>query len=460
MKKIKILFVFSFLMVGMFLFQTSVTKAQSSSNASLVSVMQSQLHLGSRSDDVKILQAFLAADASIYPEGFITGYFGNRTKAAVARFQAKYGISAVGKVGPTTLAKINEKIDENPIATYIDANGDLQVCAMVPPGHLIAPGFLRKIGGVAPIVPDCQTLPPGIAAKLGTGFPPSGDKISPIVSAVSVAGISSGSATISWTTNERSSSQIMFGVTTSYGMQTALDNTLVNAHMQTLVGLSANTMYHYKVKSVDASGNVSISADYTFTTAVVGSDITAPLISGVSAGTITNSSATINWTTNEMALGQIYFGTSTSYNMQTSVEASFNTAHQQTMTGLSSNTLYHYLIRSWDASGNLSISADYTFTTSILPDVTDPVISNVTASAITSGSAVITWTTNEPSTSRVSFGLTGSYGMQTALDSGLVTLHQQIITGLSANTMYHFQVRSIDASSNGSTSTDSTFITL
>ncbi|MDO8500028.1 MAG: peptidoglycan-binding protein [bacterium] len=68
----------------------------------------SDLGLGSRGGDVTRLQQLLASDSSIYPEGTITGYYGNLTVKAVRAFQAKYGISQVGRVGPATRAKLSE----------------------------------------------------------------------------------------------------------------------------------------------------------------------------------------------------------------------------------------------------------------------------------------------------------------------------------------------------------------
>ncbi|MBI3813093.1 MAG: SPOR domain-containing protein, partial [Nitrospinae bacterium] len=74
------------------------------------------MKMGDRLEDVKNLQAFLKSDSSIYPEGFVTGYFGTMTKAAVIRFQEKYtseiltplGLkSGTGYVGPFTRAKLN-----------------------------------------------------------------------------------------------------------------------------------------------------------------------------------------------------------------------------------------------------------------------------------------------------------------------------------------------------------------
>ncbi|PJE64564.1 MAG: hypothetical protein COU90_01855 [Candidatus Ryanbacteria bacterium CG10_big_fil_rev_8_21_14_0_10_43_42] len=67
-----------------------------------------ELQLGDENNDVLQLQTFLAGDASLYPEGIVSGYYGSLTQAAVRRFQAKYGISQVGRVGPQTMAKLNE----------------------------------------------------------------------------------------------------------------------------------------------------------------------------------------------------------------------------------------------------------------------------------------------------------------------------------------------------------------
>mgnify|MGYP001585905704 FL=1 len=68
------------------------------------------LFLGISGDDVKQLQEVLKQDPEIYPEGLVTGFFGQKTAAAVKRFQEKHGIEAIGSVGPRTLAKVNELI--------------------------------------------------------------------------------------------------------------------------------------------------------------------------------------------------------------------------------------------------------------------------------------------------------------------------------------------------------------
>lgn len=64
--------------------------------------------------EVSKLQEFLAQDATIYPEGTISGFYGNATRRAVERYQASKGIvttgspetNGYGAVGPTTRAAI------------------------------------------------------------------------------------------------------------------------------------------------------------------------------------------------------------------------------------------------------------------------------------------------------------------------------------------------------------------
>lgn len=63
--------------------------------------------------DVTCLQQFLSNQgADIYPEGLVTGYFGSLTRAAVVRFQKRYGIIQTGFVGILTRAKINAILHE------------------------------------------------------------------------------------------------------------------------------------------------------------------------------------------------------------------------------------------------------------------------------------------------------------------------------------------------------------
>ncbi|MFA6096281.1 MAG: chitobiase/beta-hexosaminidase C-terminal domain-containing protein [Candidatus Paceibacterota bacterium] len=92
------------------------------------------------------------------------------------------------------------------------------------------------------------------------------DTTSPVISAVSSSGLTSSNATITWTTDESSDSQVEYGTTTSYGSSTPINTSLTTSHSQLLVSLASSTLYHYRVKSKDSSGNLATSPDNTFTT--------------------------------------------------------------------------------------------------------------------------------------------------------------------------------------------------
>ncbi|WP_144658627.1 galactose oxidase-like domain-containing protein [Paenarthrobacter nicotinovorans] len=106
-----------------------------------------------------------------------------------------------------------------------------------------------------------------------------GDTTAPVISAVSAGTPGASGATITWTTDETSTSQVEYGTTTAYGQSTVQNSMLQTAHSEAVAGLSPGTLYHYRVKSADAASNVAVSADSTFTTAGGGSG-TDPAVVG------------------------------------------------------------------------------------------------------------------------------------------------------------------------------------
>lgn len=88
-------------------------------SSSFCTQLNSNLYFGlANNNDVKCLQEFLKGQGSdIYPEGLITGNFGNLTRSAVIRFQNKYNSeilapvglqNGTGYVGSLTRSKINQ----------------------------------------------------------------------------------------------------------------------------------------------------------------------------------------------------------------------------------------------------------------------------------------------------------------------------------------------------------------
>jgi hypothetical protein len=89
----------------------------------------------------------------------------------------------------------------------------------------------------------------------------------PVISGVTAGSITASTASIGWTTDKASDSQVAYGTTADYGLTSSLGTTLVTAHVVILSSLSPSTTYHFKVLSRDGQGNLAGSADFTFTTA-------------------------------------------------------------------------------------------------------------------------------------------------------------------------------------------------
>jgi len=210
------------------------------------------------------------------------------------------------------------------------------------------------------------------------------DVTPPVISQIVVSNVTKTSATISWTTNEDSSSRVNYGLTDSFELGFVLDSALVKSHTISLAGLQEGKTYYFQVKSADVSNNIATSATQTFNTI----DETAPVISNIVVTNITKSGATVSWSTNEAATGTIDYGLTTAYGA-TQTSATLATSHTFILSGLQSNSTYHFRVKSQDASSNLATSSDQTFVTlANLPPT------NVAGLTITSGDKTLTlnWT--------------------------------------------------------------------
>ncbi len=274
----------------------------------------------------------------------------------------------------------------------------------------------------------------------------------PVISDVSANVTGETTANVTWTTDVLATSQVEYGLTIAYGSVTPLDTALATGHAVDLDGLIPGTTYHYRVRSMDALNNETLSADYDFTTL----DLTPPVISDVTAVDITDMGAAIAWTTDEPSDSQVAYGLTDAYGEITPLDADLVTDHSVNLSGLADNTTYHYMVVSVDAWDNWAFSDDYTFTTL---ELTPPVISEVSSDNVTPTAATITWTTDVPATSQVEYGLTLAYGSLTPLDTALVTGHSVDLSGLTDNTTYHFRVRSKNAAEEETLSDDYTFTT-
>jgi hypothetical protein len=104
------------------------------------------------------------------------------------------------------------------------------------------------------------------AYEFGSTSPPAPDTTPPEISNVRVSNVKRGSVSVTWMTDEASTTVVQYGRTTAYGKKRSNTN-LVVRHGITLTGLSANTRYRYRVESEDEAGNLAASTNLTFKTA-------------------------------------------------------------------------------------------------------------------------------------------------------------------------------------------------
>lgn len=327
----------------------------------------------------------------------------------------------------------------------------------------------------------------------------------PQISAVTATNITSNSATITWNTNKTSDSYVYYSSSVSGGAlvnpilignsSLATGSGTTYAHSINLTGLSpAGHAFYYTVKSTDTDSNTTIDTNgvtgyYQFNTIT---DTTPPVISGISTPIITTDSVAIIWNTDEPSDSQVSYGTSAgTYTTTTTLDTTLTSSHLAALTGLTPSTTYYYVVKSKDASGNLSTSAEQTVKTSdsiavvsvsniigvaqsiydklfaeneankaLLKDrtTTPPVISNISVGNITPFGAEISFDTDKDTIAFVNYGKDTKYGKSEG-DPVFAKTHIIKLSGLTIGTDYHFVVSAIDKWNNTATSDDQTFRT-
>ena len=171
------------------------------------------------------------------------------------------GVEQVGRVGPKTMAKINELLTEGAGAS-----------GKVPPGLLIAPGIAKKIG-YTPTPPTDQELPPGIQKKLAEEEDEEEeeeDETPPVISDVAVTSTTATTTNITLTTDEDADSVAWYDIVTPLTVSTSTasvsSSDLTDEHDLLLSDLTASTTYYYLVTSADEEDNRATSTEQSFTT--------------------------------------------------------------------------------------------------------------------------------------------------------------------------------------------------
>jgi hypothetical protein len=290
--------------------------------------------------------------------------------------------------------------------------------------------------------------------------------VKPAGNAVTVGNITPTSATISWNTDQPLASQVEYGTTPAYGSLSAFSASPVRSHSINLSALSPATTYNVAALSTDSAGHVTTSPNVSFTTGGVqapgdtqASDGAAghSTISRVAATDITTNSATITWSTDQPLTSQVEYGATPSYGSLSGFGSSPATSHSVKLTALTPGVTYNYAALSANSAGQVAASQNFTFTTASTSGM--PVIGSVVVSGVTTDSATITWTTDQPSASQVEYGITTAYGSLSSYGSSLAASHSVTVYGLKRGTIYDFAAMSANAEGKVGKSANFTFTT-
>jgi phosphodiesterase/alkaline phosphatase D-like protein len=344
-------------------------------------------------------------------------------------------------------------------ATGVKVNSPTSITAVSPAGSGTVDVRVSTVGG---------TSATGPADRFNYVPPPTA-----VTKAASV--IAQTTTTVNATVNpnggEVTSCSFEYGTTEAYGKSAPCSSLPGSggspvAVSASLKGLSANTTYHFRILATNAGGTGE-GADETFKTLP-----DAPAVLTEAASSIAQTAATLNATVNPnggpVSDCRLEYGATASYGSSVSCTPSPGAGESPVavsakVTGLSANTTYHFRVLATNAGGT-STGSDVTFKT--LPN--PPTALTKAASSITKTTATLNASVNpnggEVSSCELEYGPTEAYGSRTTCSPAPGSGSSPVpvagaITGLSANTTYHFRVVATNAGGTG-VGNDATFKTL
>ncbi len=261
---------------------------------------------------------------------------------------------------------------------------------------------------------------------------------------LSAAAQANGNAQVTWTDpDDTDFSHILLSwVTTGEAAQSVQINEGIG--MATITGLTHGSTYSITAKSVDAAGNQSADSAGVQVTA----DAAVGPVTGLSAVTAANSTATLSWTNpsdadfSHLIISWTPMGGNPGQPLRfNSREAAATIAH------LTPGSVI-FTVQSVDTLGN---TASETLTETIAPDTTAPAVVTLTATAQPDSAVQVTWT--DPADldySHILLSWSPMGGAETQplrIDSGTETT---TITGLTDAVAYMFTAKSVDSTGNES----------
>ncbi|HCU47387.1 TPA: hypothetical protein DIC47_03140, partial [Candidatus Nomurabacteria bacterium] len=232
------------------------------------------------------------------------------------------------------------------------------------------------------------------------------------------------------------------------------------SHTMSLIGLKPNTKYHVMAKAYSLPQVVGKSEDLTFTTAA--SKIQGSIID------VKKDMFTVVWTTDDPTSSIIEYKNMQTGRVSRIIDDVLNNSHSVRIENLSPGTLYRVNISGINEKNNLvESSSPLNVKTSV--DNNAPEISNLKVnSTLVSGrtdkvQTIISWQTDEPSTSSVYYE-EGSGSLDKVLsnkqeEKEFTKNHVVILSSFKPGTVYRFTIESIDDANNVSKPPVRTIIT-
>lgn len=285
----------------------------------------------------------------------------------------------------------------------------------------------------------------------------------PYISEVNISNITLSSALITWKSTSVAQTNLFYGKDATYGnTESESSGSGTTSHSIALAKLETGTTYHFKIRGADTDGNDLVSDDYSFST------LPLPLVSNITTQPIADrpsQALKINWTTNVPTSSTITYAPASGKSNEVS-KSELSTAHELETGPLEDNATYAFTISGRDQFGNEAVSTLGGINTK--NDTRPPVTSNFTVETEPGEQGddtvkvIASWKTDEPSTSKVEFGVgAGDANLtQSSQESSVLdTSHVVVVSGIEPSQAYQFRAISTDAGGNVAKSTSQILVT-
>ncbi len=275
----------------------------------------------------------------------------------------------------------------------------------------------------------------------------------PVVKEINAVKIGLTTTTLQFTSKGANKINVYYGLSESYGGLVTINTSQAESTYNVeLSGLSDGSKYFYKLSAFDSEGTEYQGNVLSFTTPARPhiSDLRFQPVSGEPTST-----QKVTWSTNVPASSTITYGKVNTNGIDVQ-DSTLATSHEITIRGLEDDSEYFLLAQSRDKDGNLAVSDKQVFKTAL--DTRPPKVSDINVEpsirglgAEARGQVIVSWKTDEPSSSQVAYGEGSNakvFNSKTTEDTSLTTEHIVVVSDLPTSKVYSLAPVSRDKAGN------------